>query len=373
MKAEKNWHQNSGAKRRAVISERNMAVSLVPTLTGPWATQRSNRPPPWVDAEAAMFARCTKYPTAGEAQACFARRAILRDKDVRSRTGSVMERDALARSAGDVVGAPPPVPARRASGPRGEHDRAAFADLVAEAAERIVRAEGGRALGMRRLAAAVGYAPNSIYNAVGDLDQVVLRVNARSFERLYSALDAAIDPTAPPRANAAALAAAYLAFVAADPAVWGLVHAHALAPDIVIPDWHARALARAVEPVEATLEPLVPDALERGRLVAALWAALHGLAAPVDVGQARRAQLRPAGGPSGLAGDARARIRLRVPAKARRHGTMMPVVASHSLDERAQARPVRLPGREIAGPGPARRSARRSIAARTAAPTSKDR
>ena len=27
LNAEKNWHQNSGAKRRAVIRERNMAIS----------------------------------------------------------------------------------------------------------------------------------------------------------------------------------------------------------------------------------------------------------------------------------------------------------------------------------------------------------
>ena len=185
----------------------------------------------------------------------------------------------MARGTGESIGGRPVPPARRAPGPRGTHDRAAFAALVAEAAERLVRAEGARALGMRRLAAAIGYAPNSIYNAVGDLDQVVLRVNARSFERLRGALDAATDPRATPRTNAASLAAAYLAFVAADPVVWGLVHAHALAPDTVIPDWHAQALARAVEPVEAVLAPLVPDAAERGRLVAALWAALHGLAA----------------------------------------------------------------------------------------------
>lgn len=183
-------------------------------------------------------------------------------------------------SAGDRSNHGRPLPTtRRGRGPRGEHDRAAFAALVAEAAEGIVRAEGTRALGMRRLAAAVGYAPNSIYNAVGDVDQVVLRVNARSFGRLRAALDAAIDPAATPRTNALALAAAYLAFVAADPVVWSLVHTHVLGPDTVIPDWHAQALARAVEPVEATLAPLVPDTAERGRLVAALWAALHGLAA----------------------------------------------------------------------------------------------
>lgn len=175
--------------------------------------------------------------------------------------------------------------ARARPGPRGEHDREGFAVLVAEAAERIVRTDGARALGMRRLAAAVGYAPNSIYNAVGGLDAVVLRVNARSLRRLGDALAAALDPGAQPRDNAAALATAYLGFVQADPAVWGLVHGYAFAPDVTAPEWHADALARAVAPVEATLQPLVQDPEERGRLVAALWAALHGLAALATSGK----------------------------------------------------------------------------------------
>lgn len=167
---------------------------------------------------------------------------------------------------------------KRAAGPRGEHDRAGFAALVGAAAEAIVRDGGLRALGMRRLAAAIGYAPNSIYNAVGDLDAVLLRVNARTFDRLHAALAAALDPDATPRANALALAAAYLAFVAADPLVWSLVFEHAPAPGAAVPAWHGEALARATGLVDATLAPILPDPGERGRAVAALWAALHGVA-----------------------------------------------------------------------------------------------
>ena len=74
--------------------------------------------------------------------------------------------------------------AARSSGPRGEHDRESFVALVAGTAEDLVRREGFRALGMRRLAGAIGYAPNSIYNAVGDLDQVLLRVNARTLAQI---------------------------------------------------------------------------------------------------------------------------------------------------------------------------------------------
>ncbi|WP_375454161.1 TetR/AcrR family transcriptional regulator [uncultured Methylobacterium sp.] len=167
---------------------------------------------------------------------------------------------------------------KRAAGPRGEVDRAGFVALVCEAAETIVRRDGVRALGMRPLAAAIGYAPNSIYNAVGDLDAVLLRVNARTFDRLHAALGAALDPEVPPRAKALALTDAYLAFVAADPAVWSLVFEHAPAPGTPVPVWHREALARATDVVDATLAPLLPDAAERACAVAALWAALHGLA-----------------------------------------------------------------------------------------------
>ena len=178
----------------------------------------------------------------------------------------------------DQPAPPPRKRAVRSSGPRGEHDRDGFVALVASAAESLVRHEGFRALGMRRLASTIGYAPNSIYNAVGDLDQVVLRVNARTLERLHGALEAVIDPRQPPRDNALALADAYLVFVAADPRVWSLLFEHLAAPDQPFPDWYAAALARPVGRVDAVLAPLIAEPAERRRAVAALWAALHGLA-----------------------------------------------------------------------------------------------
>lgn len=190
---------------------------------------------------------------------------------LRGETGSDSARvTAMAATAGEGR--------RRLAGPRGELDRAAFLERVVEAAEAIARAEGLRGLGMRRLAAAIGYAPNSIYHAVGDLDQVVLRVNARTFARLRAALGAAVAVQDPPRARALALAEAYLGFVAAEPKLWGLVAEHALPSGSAFPDWYAEALADTIGLVDAVLEPLLPEAAERARAVAALWASLHGLA-----------------------------------------------------------------------------------------------
>lgn len=167
---------------------------------------------------------------------------------------------------------------KRGAGPRGEYDRDGFTAMVSQAAESLVRNEGFRGLGMRRLAAAIGYAPNSIYNAVGDLDQVILRVNARTLGRLYAALLAAIDADASPRDNALALAEAYLVFVDADPRVWSLLFEHIAAPDVPFPDWYAQALSQPVGLVDTVLEPLIADPSERRGAVAVLWAGLHGLA-----------------------------------------------------------------------------------------------
>lgn len=167
---------------------------------------------------------------------------------------------------------------KRGTGPRGEHNRDEFLSLVTKAAEGLVRREGLRGLGMRRLASTIGYAPNSIYNAVGDLDAVILRVNARTLARLHATLVAAAAPEAPPRDKALALADAYLAFVAADPQVWSLVFEHQIAPDSAFPDWYAQALAQATDLVDGVLRPMIPDPDERRQAVATLWAGLHGLA-----------------------------------------------------------------------------------------------
>lgn len=166
----------------------------------------------------------------------------------------------------------------RHAGPRGELDREGFVALVVTAAEAIAREEGLRGLGMRRLAAAVGYAPNSIYHAVGDLDQVVLRVNARTFARLHGALTRAIGPDATARENALRVAEAYLAFVAEAPRLWSLVPEHAMPTGDPFPDWYEEALSRTTGLVDTVLAPLLPDPAERGRAVAVLWASLHGLA-----------------------------------------------------------------------------------------------
>ncbi len=170
-------------------------------------------------------------------------------------------------------------------GPRGEHSREEFVALVIDAAETIGRAEGLRGLGMRRIAAVIGYAPNSIYNAIGDLDEVILRLNARTLGRLHDHLVTLVGEKRSARAKVLRLADGYLDFVMAEPRLWSLLFDHRLPAQAAYPDYYDVALARATGLVDEVLVPLIAAPAERHRAVAALWAALHGLASLASSGK----------------------------------------------------------------------------------------
>ena len=145
---------------------------------------------------------------------------------------------------------------------RTDHSRDELAELVAGAAEKLARREGLRGVAMRRIAAEIGYAAGSIYNAVGDLDAVVLRVNARTLERLRAALVRVVDPARPPIENALAVADGYHDFVARQPRRWGVILEHVLPPGTDVPDWYEEVpLSVLISDSRTWNEPVDPPPL----------------------------------------------------------------------------------------------------------------
>lgn len=160
-----------------------------------------------------------------------------------------------------------------------EHTREEMIDLVAEKAEEIGAREGLAGITMRRLATAVGYAPNSIYHSVGDMDAVILRLNARTLDRLRRSLQRRIRPARTPEDTALAIADGYMAFVRQNHRLWSILVDYIRRDQGALPDWYEAALSRPLALVEEALAPLFPDPEDRRRSVAALWASLHGIAA----------------------------------------------------------------------------------------------
>lgn len=148
--------------------------------------------------------------------------------------------------------------------------------MVIGGARAIVRDEGWRAVSMRGIAARIGYAPGSIYNAVGDIDEVLLRVNADTLSRLAAALEPAAARPVPALERALAVADAYIDFVTAQARHWAALIERP--PPAAAPDWYAAPRARLIEIVADAIAPFFSDADERRLAVLALWAALQGVA-----------------------------------------------------------------------------------------------
>ena len=156
--------------------------------------------------------------------------------------------------------------------------RAELPELVLDAAERFAEKEGLRGIAMRRIAQEVGVVPGSIYNFVGGVDDIIVRLKARILGRLRERLKAAIDPDADAARNALGLSDAYLDFVWDNARLWSVIIEHSFSEELPMPDWYAVELGQTLGVVDEAIKPLIPEAKEREQAVVTLWAALHGLA-----------------------------------------------------------------------------------------------
>lgn len=165
-------------------------------------------------------------------------------------------------------------------GRRADHTREQLAGLVIAAASKIIAKHGPEGLSMRAIAAAIGYAAGSIYNAVGDVRQVLSEVNTRTLDALADRLEQveARSTGTPPIDRALEVADAYLDFVQTRPRLWAAVLANPPAPEAPASHSYAAARMRNIAVVELILRPFFPDEIERPAAVIALWSAMQGIA-----------------------------------------------------------------------------------------------
>lgn len=169
----------------------------------------------------------------------------------------------------------------KANATAGRRDR--LRDALVAAAEDTIAKGGLEELRARDLAEKAGCAVGAIYNAVDDLDQLVLLVNVRTLAALehelakahggddVASVDAAI-------AQLVRLALAYLTFAAANAPRWRALFDHRM-PGREVPEWYRNEQPRLFRHVEAPLRVLQPRASPKRRalLARSLFSAVHGL------------------------------------------------------------------------------------------------
>jgi AcrR family transcriptional regulator len=149
-------------------------------------------------------------------------------------------------------------------------------ERILDAAERTIAEKGLSGLKAREVAQAAGCALGAIYTVFADLDEVILRVGARTLARLEKELSAPGEGDALER-----LALAYLGFARREEPSWRALFGHRLPRETPLPEWFATERDRLFTLLEAPLSVLLPDraAGEVKREARTLFSAVHGIVA----------------------------------------------------------------------------------------------
>jgi AcrR family transcriptional regulator len=160
-------------------------------------------------------------------------------------------------------------------------------DALVAAAEDTIAKGGLSELRARTLAEKAGCAVGAIYNAVEDLDQLVLLVNMRTLAALEHELSSASDAhvgdakgTDAAISELVRLALAYLSFAASNTPRWRALFEHRM-PGREVPDWYRREQERLFRHIDGPLRTLQPraSAKRRALLARSMFSAVHGLVA----------------------------------------------------------------------------------------------
>jgi len=164
-------------------------------------------------------------------------------------------------------------------GRRSDHSREELRELALQAAENIVDTQGVAGFSTRKVASAMGYTAGSLYLIFENLDELLLNVNARTLDSLFTALYSAQTHADLPQNHLNAMGHAYLAFALQHQHRWRMIFEYQPSADNVLPVWYQDKISRPFTLVEKHLQALLPtvEAAQCAQFARALWGGVHGI------------------------------------------------------------------------------------------------
>lgn len=161
-----------------------------------------------------------------------------------------------------------------------EARREALRTNLIDIAERTIATEGLRALRARDLAKEAGCAVGAIYNVFGDLTDLTLAVNARTFHRLGADVAAALaEAPQDPVEQLVVMAQAYHQFAAANHLSWRALFDVERPAGEAAPEWYLQEMGRLFAYISDPLAVIFPDRTpeDLALLTRALFSSVHGI------------------------------------------------------------------------------------------------
>lgn len=166
-----------------------------------------------------------------------------------------------------------------ALGDNREVKRDALRARLVKAAESEIAERGLQGLKARNVTTIAGCALGGLYNAVTDLDGLVILVNSRTLKRLGEKLRGTVPKDASPEQAIQALARAYVGFALSETNLWFAVFNHRLPDGQDLPQWHQEEYMVLIENIVTPLASLAPDLNSDALALRAqtLFASVHGV------------------------------------------------------------------------------------------------
>ncbi len=161
-----------------------------------------------------------------------------------------------------------------------EARRADLRNKLIDIAETWIAEDGMDRIKARPLAAEAGCAIGAIYNVFGDLNDLVMEVNSRTFAKLGRDVgEKGNDPNLPPVEALTRLALAYLTFARENPKAWRTLFDLRLSDDMNVPEWYLDELKQLFSYIATPVARLYPDLppKEVELMARGLFSAVHGI------------------------------------------------------------------------------------------------
>jgi AcrR family transcriptional regulator len=161
-----------------------------------------------------------------------------------------------------------------------EARRAVLRDTLIAHAETRIEANGLKNLRARDLAKDAGCALGAIYNVFGDLNDLVLAVNARTFHRLGAAVaEALADAPQDATKQLIVMSHAYHRFAAENFNAWRALFDIERPTGEAAPDWYLQEMGQLFAYIDAPLSVIFPDHSpeKRALFTKALFSSVHGI------------------------------------------------------------------------------------------------
>lgn len=159
--------------------------------------------------------------------------------------------------------------------------RRALRDRLIDIAEQKIISDGLESIKARDLAKEASCAVGAIYNVFGDLNDLILEVNGRTFKRLGASVSASVSgmDDDPPTERLIALSYSYLEFANDHTNAWRALFDVEMRAGGPVPEWYMRELgllfSNIAKPVSEIYTEL--DESELHLMTRALFSSVHGI------------------------------------------------------------------------------------------------